>query len=56
MLPFKVRLWQPQNVFYEILQQRYADFRDRAGQNDEFAQAWVKSFVALGAKLSVSVD
>jgi alpha-amylase/alpha-mannosidase (GH57 family) len=56
MLPFKVRLWQPQNVFYEILQQRYADFRDRAGQNDEFAQAWVKSFVALGAKLSVYVD
>jgi len=38
------------------LQQLYPDFRERAAQNDEFAQAWVNSFVALGAKLSVHVD
>lgn len=56
MLPFKVRLWQPQNIFYEILQQRYAEFRDRASQNDEAAQAWVKSFLALGEKLNVDVS
>ena len=56
MLPFKVRLWQPQNVFYEILQRRYADFRDRAAQNDELAQAWVGLFLALGNKLSVYVS
>ena len=55
MLPFKVRLWHPQNVFYEVLQQRYAEFRDRAAQNEEAAQAWVNSFLALGAKLSVYV-
>jgi len=56
MLPFKVRLWQPQNVFYEVLQQWYAEFRDRASQNDEDAQAWVRSFLALGEKLNVDVS
>ncbi len=55
VLPFKVRLWQPQNVFYEVLQQRYAEFRDQSVQNDEAAQEWVKSFLALGAKLRVYV-
>ena len=55
LLPFKVRLWQPQNVFYEVLQQRYAEFRDRADRNDEAAQAWVHSFLVLGTKLSVYV-
>ncbi|MEJ2007025.1 MAG: DUF3536 domain-containing protein [Acidobacteriota bacterium] len=55
-LPFKVRLWQPQNVFYEVLQRRYPEFRDRASENDECAQAWVKSFLALGEKLNVDVS
>src|SRR5579884_174033 len=55
MLPFQVRLWLPQNIFYEVLQQRYPSFRDRAAQNDEAAQEWVKSFLELGAKLSVYV-
>jgi Domain of unknown function (DUF3536)/Glycosyl hydrolase family 57 len=55
MMPFKVRLWQPQNAFYEVLQHRYAGFRDQAAQNDEAAQSWVQLFLALGAKLSVYV-
>ena len=55
MLPFKVRLWQPQNVFHEVLQQKYEEFRDLAAQNDRLAQEWVKSFVSLGEKLSVYV-
>jgi alpha-amylase/alpha-mannosidase (GH57 family) len=55
MLPFKVRLWQPQNVFHEVLQRRSAEFRTRAAAGDAFAQEWLKSFLALGAKLSVYV-
>jgi Domain of unknown function (DUF3536) len=55
MMPFKVRLWQPQNAFYAVLIQKYDEFRARAAQNDEAAQTWVKSFLALGAKLSVYV-
>lgn len=56
MLPFKVRLWQPQNVFYEVLKRKYAEFRGLASQNDEVAKDWVLSFLALGAKLNVSVS
>jgi alpha-amylase/alpha-mannosidase (GH57 family) len=55
MLPFKVRLWQPQNVFYEILLQRYEEFCNRADGGDESAKGWVASFRSLGAKLSVYV-
>jgi alpha-amylase/alpha-mannosidase (GH57 family) len=55
MLPFKVRLWQPQNVFHEVLLQRYEEFRSRAAGGDESAQVWVASFLALGTKLSVYV-
>jgi alpha-amylase/alpha-mannosidase (GH57 family) len=55
MLPFQVKLWLPQNIFYEVLQQKYPAFRDRAGGNDEAAEAWVKSFLDLGAKLRVYV-
>jgi alpha-amylase/alpha-mannosidase (GH57 family) len=55
MLPFKVRLWQPQNVFHEILLQRYEELCNRADGGDESAKAWVTSFRSLGAKLSVYV-
>jgi hypothetical protein len=55
MLPFKVRLWQPQNVFHEVLLRRSAEFRTRAAAGDPSAVEWLNSFLALGAKLSVYV-
>lgn len=55
VLPFKVVLWQPQNVFYEILQRRYEEFRNQAAAGDGPSQQWLESFLALGAKLSVHV-
>jgi alpha-amylase/alpha-mannosidase (GH57 family) len=55
MLPFKVRLWQPQNVFHEVLLQRYEEFQRQAAEGDESAKAWIGVFLALGAKLSVYV-
>ena len=55
MLPFKVRLWQPQNVFYEVLQRWYPNIQAKAAEGEEKAQAWCDSFLALGGKLSVRV-
>ena len=55
MMPFKVRLWQPQNVFHEVLLGRYDEFQKRAADGDESAKAWVEVFLALGNKLRVYV-
>ena len=55
MLPFKVRRWQPQNVFHEVLLGRYEEFQRRAAEGDESAKAWIEVFLALGNKLSVYV-
>lgn len=54
-LPFKVRLWQPQNVFHEVLLERYEEFQRRAAGGDESAKSWIEVFLALGNKLSVYV-
>ncbi len=56
MLPFETRLWQPQNVFYDVLQKRYPDIQARAAQGEESARAWCDSFRSLGSKLSVRVS
>jgi hypothetical protein len=55
ILPFKVVLWQPQNIFYEILQRRYEEVRKQAAAGDGPAQKWLESFLSLGTKLSVYV-
>jgi len=51
-LPFEVQLWRVQNLYWEILQGVYPEYRSRA---DEEAQTWLKHFVSLGGKLSVYV-
>ncbi len=56
MLPFKVRLWQPQNVFYEVLRRKYPEILGKASAGDEAAKLWRESFLALGEKLSVRVS
>jgi alpha-amylase/alpha-mannosidase (GH57 family) len=55
MLPFKVRLWQPQNVFHRVLLERFEQFQNRAAEGDGSAKSWVELFLALGNKLSVYV-
>ena len=54
-LPFKVRLWQPQNVFHEVLLERHEEFQRRAAEGEEIAKSWMEVFLALGKKLSVYV-
>ncbi|MFQ5816646.1 MAG: DUF3536 domain-containing protein [Terriglobia bacterium] len=51
-LPFEVNLWKVQNVYYEMLQRFYPEFRSRA---DKDAQEWLGHFTPLGEKLSVRV-
>lgn len=51
-LPFTVNLWKAQNIYYQMLQSVYPEFRART---DRDAQAWVRHFISLGEKLYVRV-
>jgi alpha-amylase/alpha-mannosidase (GH57 family) len=54
-LPFMVNLWEPQNIYYEVLKTVYPESRDRAEQGDESAKMWVAYFASLGEKLYIRV-
>jgi alpha-amylase/alpha-mannosidase (GH57 family) len=54
-LPFQVNLWKVQNVFYELLRNVYPEFKTREDRGDEKARTWIRSFTALGEKLSVQL-
>jgi hypothetical protein len=57
-LPFEIRLWQAQNIWYEILErtQREATERKPFGLTPEQASAWLERFQTLGRYLSIAVD
>jgi len=50
-LPFDVDMWKVQNIYYQLLNSAYADFKRKAQQGNENAQVWVDHFSALGDKL-----
>jgi len=52
-VPFTVDLWTVQNLYWQMLQTRYAEFKNRADQGDQAAGEWVASFAAMGEKLSI---
>ena len=54
-LPFPVDLWKVQNFYWEMLQTSFPEFKEKAGQNDRQAAAWVEAFVSLGKHLSIRV-
>ena len=54
-LPFPVDLWKVQNFYWEMLQTSFPEFKEKAGQNDRQAAAWVEAFVSLGEHLSIRV-
>ena len=54
-LPFEVNLWEPQNIYYEILQSLYPTLGKKAREHDDAAQQWTRTFLALGEKLRVRV-
>lgn len=55
-LPFRVNLWTPQNVHYEMRRSTYPDMRLCAENGDPNAGAWKLIFRALGENLSFSMD
>jgi len=50
-LPFPADLWRVQNIYFQVSQEVYPQFRIRAEKGEEPAQAWVAHFAALGEKL-----
>ncbi len=54
-LPFEVNLWKVQNVYYEMLQTVYHQWRRGSKQGRPEAKICAKHFKALGKKLSVRV-
>jgi alpha-amylase/alpha-mannosidase (GH57 family) len=54
-LPFPVALWKVQNIYWGMLQSVYPVFKQKAGQKDPPAAAWVEVFTSLGKNLSVRV-
>ena len=52
-LPFEVTFWEIQNIYWEMLQAAYPEYRFRSGQGDEQAGEWIRLFSTLGGKLSV---
>jgi alpha-amylase/alpha-mannosidase (GH57 family) len=54
-LPFPVRLWEVQNVFWTALQEIEPQMRARGQEGDTSAQRWRQDFVSLGELLRVRV-
>jgi hypothetical protein len=55
-LPFEVVFWRAQNIYYNMMQTVYREFRDQGRGTDGDARAWMACFQALGEKLSVRVE
>lgn len=51
MLPFKVNIWDAQNIYYSLLQ---AEFPSIGRRHDQVSRSWAEAFLGLGEKLGVS--
>jgi len=55
-LPFSVRFQQIQNVFYQLGQQLYPEYREKAEQGDADTGQWVEHFRVSAEKLKIRID
>jgi hypothetical protein len=55
-MPFEVRLWRVQNIFYEMVHTVLPEWRWKAEHGEAEAHDWVAIFLQLGHDLSVKVD
>ena len=55
-LPFEVNLYRTQNIFYDMVQEVYPSYRERAALEDEDARRWVERFRTAGEWLGVRVE
>jgi alpha-amylase/alpha-mannosidase (GH57 family) len=54
-LPFEVNLWEPQNLYYEVMRRLAPDLHAKAYAPDEASRAWATGFMRLGTKLHMAV-
>jgi hypothetical protein len=55
-MPFEVRLWKVQNIYFEMTHTVLPEWRWKAEHGEAEAHDWVKIFLQLGRDLSVKVD
>ncbi len=56
VLPFAVNPWKVQNVYYEVLKEKYPALVHQAGEGDPNAKHWADLFARVGEKLGVAVE
>jgi formate dehydrogenase maturation protein FdhE len=54
-LPFEVSLWKTQNICYKILHEHCANFKEKAGQDDQNAKEWLRHYTALAENFLLRV-
>ncbi len=54
-LPFRHKLWMPQNIYFRMAKTVYPEVASRAGEDMKAAQ-WVERFRSLGEKLNFNLD
>jgi hypothetical protein len=54
-LPFDVNLWEPQNLYYDVMKRLVPSLRARVEAPDEASRAWAADFISLGTKLQMAV-
>ena len=54
LLPFEVNLWRAQNIYFEVMQARAAEFKRRTEAGDHEAQRWLATAALLGERLYVN--
>lgn len=55
-VPFEVRLWQVQNIYFEMVHTVLPEWRWKAEHGEAEAHDWVEIFLQLGRDLSVKVE
>ena len=55
-LPLGLNLWKVQNIYWEMLQRRLPEFRERARSGEASIQTWVDQFLALGQTLGFALE
>jgi alpha-amylase/alpha-mannosidase (GH57 family) len=56
LLPFEVKLWRPQNVYFIVKGSTFPDVNKRAAAGDKAAQLWVEQFRVLGEQLGFRME
>jgi hypothetical protein len=55
-MPFRVNLWEVQNLYVQNMNGVYNENRDRAEKGDAAARAWLEHFQAVAGKLHLRVN